>query len=69
MLGMDASMVLCYRDEYTKILGDKRGEFNVLLAHEWLLSFIKQDKRFKNDVDGSQQAFKLFSHCTEKKQP
>ena len=66
MLGMDASMVLCYRDEYTKILGDKRGEFNVLLAHEWLLSFIKQDKRFKNDVDGSQQAFKLFSHCTEK---
>ena len=66
MLGMDASMVLCYRDEYTKTLGDKRGEFNVLLAHEWLLSFIKQDQTFKNDVDDSQQSFKLFSHCTEK---
>ena len=66
MLGMDASMVLCYRDEYAKTLGDKRGNFNVLLAHEWLLSFIKQDQTFKNDVDDDQQAFKLFSHCTEK---
>lgn len=66
MIGMDASMVLCYRDEYTKTLGDKRGDFNVLLAHEWLLSFIKQDTTFKSNGKGKQQAFKLFSHCTEK---
>ncbi len=66
MLGMDASMVLCYRDEYAKTLGDKRGDFNVLLAHEWLLSFIKQDKTYKRVVNDSQQSFKLFSHCTEK---
>jgi len=66
MLGMDASMVLCYRDEYTKTLGDKRGSFTVQLAHEWLLSFIKQDQSFKLNIKGSQQAFKLFSHCTEK---
>jgi len=66
MLGMDASMVLCYRDEYKKILSDKRGCFNVLLAHEWLLSFIKQDNKFKRDHDDKQQTFKLFSHCTEK---
>jgi Fe-S oxidoreductase len=66
MLGMDASMVLCYRDEYAKILGDKRGDFNVLLAHEWLLSFIKNDKKFKKEVDNNQQTFKLFAHCTEK---
>ena len=66
MLGMDASMVLCYRDEYTKILGEKRGDFTVLLAHEWLLSFIKQDKQFKNSIENSQQVFKLFAHCTEK---
>ncbi len=66
MLGMDASMVLCYRDEYTKTLGDKRGSFTVQLAHEWLLLFIKQDKVFKSDAKDNQQAFKLFSHCTEK---
>lgn len=66
MLGMDASMVLCYRDEYEKILGDKRGCFNVQLSHEWLLSFIKQDHKFKLDINDKQQAFKLFSHCTEK---
>ncbi len=66
MLGMDASMVLCYRDEYEKILGDTRGSFNVQLAHEWLLSFIKQDKNFKVDTKDKQQTFKLFAHCTEK---
>jgi FAD/FMN-containing dehydrogenase/Fe-S oxidoreductase len=66
MLGMDASMVLCYRDEYEKILGDKRGSFNVQLAHEWLLSFIKQDQNFKVDAKDKQQTFKLFAHCTEK---
>jgi len=66
MLGMDASMVLCYRDEYAKILADKRGDFKVLLAHEWLLSFIKNDQTFKKEIDNSQQAFKLFAHCTEK---
>jgi len=66
MLGMDASMVLCYRDEYTKILGDKRGEFNVLLAHEWLLSFIKQDQIVKLENKNTQPTYKLFAHCTEK---
>jgi len=66
MLGMDASMVLCYRDEYKKILGDNRGSFTVQLAHEWLLSFIKQDKQFNLAVKTSQKPFKLFAHCTEK---
>jgi len=68
MLGMDASMVLCYRDEYAKTLGDKRGDFEVLLAHEWLLSFIKKQTKLKlnHNVNDKQQIFKLFSHCTEK---
>lgn len=66
MLGMDASMVLCYRDEYKKTLGEKRGEFKVLLAHEWLSSFIKQDESFKRNVNNNASAFKLFAHCTEK---
>jgi len=66
MLGMDASMVLCYRDEYAKILGDKRGDFKVLMAHEWLLSFIKEDEKYKVESSSTQQTFKLFAHCTEK---
>ena len=66
MLGMDASMVLCYRDEYAKTLADKRGDFNVLLAHEWLSSFISKDTAFNRDENEQQQVFKLFSHCTEK---
>jgi len=74
MLGMDASMVLCYRDEYTKTLQDKRGAFSVLLAHEWLLDFIKQDAQqgnaFKSKAVSTElskgKPFKLFAHCTEK---
>lgn len=66
MVGMDASMVLCYRDEYAKTLADKRGDFKVLLAHEWLSSFISKDTEFNRDENELQQTFKLFSHCTEK---
>ncbi|WP_019027418.1 D-2-hydroxyglutarate dehydrogenase YdiJ [Colwellia piezophila] len=74
MLGMDASMVLCYRDEYAKTLLEKRGDFSVLLAHEWLLSFIKADAEqgnaFKVKAVAAElskgKPFKLFSHCTEK---
>ncbi len=72
MVGMDASMVLCYRDEYAKTLGDKRGDFKVLLAHEWLLSFIQKETacdsklRANISVNHKPTNFKLFSHCTEK---
>ena len=66
MLGMDASMVLCYRDEYAKTLQDKRGDFNVMLAHEWLTEFVKQNVDVKFDVNASEKSFKLFAHCTEK---
>lgn len=66
MLGMDASMVLCYRDEYEKTLGDKRGSFKVLLAHEWLMSFIEKDEQFKAEQSKQSKTFKLFAHCTEK---
>ncbi|MDF4804894.1 (Fe-S)-binding protein, partial [Vibrio parahaemolyticus] len=37
MVGVDPALVLCYRDEYVEILGQQRGEFEVLTAHEWLL--------------------------------
>ncbi len=70
MVGMDASMVLCYRDEYAKTLEDKRGDFSVLLAHEWLLNFVKKDSKFKSRMNPTElskdKPFKLFAHCTEK---
>ena len=69
MVGMDASMVLCYRDEYAKTLGEKRGDFKVLLAHEWLLSFINKETELPPSLktnEDKQQVFKLFTHCTEK---
>ena len=31
MVGVDPALVLCYRDEYKQTLGDKRGDFQVLL--------------------------------------
>ncbi len=62
MVGMDASLTLCYRDEY-KVLGKDRGEFEVLLAHEWLLNVLSSEQ---TSVTSSQTHYKLFAHCTEK---
>jgi FAD/FMN-containing dehydrogenase/Fe-S oxidoreductase len=59
MLGLDASLVLVYRDEYRKALGDRRGDFEVQLFHEWL-----QQQPLPALQSGA--VFKLFAHCTEK---
>ena len=68
MVGLDASMVLCFRDEYKQILGDNRGDFEVKLAHEWLITLVDEKKSkpidIKNNVN--KVAYKLFAHCTEK---
>jgi len=64
MIGLDGSLVLCYRDEYKQILGENRGDFHVMLAHEWLLprlDNIKARIQLTSPID-----YKLFSHCTEK---
>ena len=61
MVGVDASLVLCYRDEYSKILGSERGDFNVLLVHEWLKEQELPDSNVKES-----KTIGLFSHCTEK---
>ena len=45
MIGMDASLVLCYRDEYKQVLGNERGDFEVILAHEWLIQEIQKNER------------------------
>lgn len=62
MIGVDPSMVLCYRDEYTKTLGSQRGQFHVELVHEWLYQQLDNLPEVKLSAD----TFALFGHCTEK---
>lgn len=59
LLGLDASLVLVYRDEYVKALGKARGDFQVLLLQEWLV------QQSLPTVAQAQQ-FSLLAHCTEK---
>ncbi|MFC4654308.1 MULTISPECIES: FAD-binding and (Fe-S)-binding domain-containing protein [Rheinheimera] len=59
MLGLDASLVLVYRDEYVKALGQQRGDYQVQLMHEWLV------EQALPQLPQTQQ-FKLLAHCTEK---
>ncbi|QPG06836.1 FAD-binding oxidoreductase [Salinimonas marina] len=63
MVGLDASLVLCYRDEYVKALGPARGQFNVLTVHEWLAEVPVE--RF-NATTQNDTPLALFAHCTEK---
>jgi len=74
MVGLDASLTLCYRDEYKQVLGVSRGNFDVKLAHEWLMAMI-DDKNTAQQLNpslaktaerDSSIAYKLFAHCTEK---
>ncbi|MDN3379579.1 MULTISPECIES: FAD-binding and (Fe-S)-binding domain-containing protein [unclassified Pseudoalteromonas] len=62
LVGLDASLVMCYRDEYNSILGELRGDFEVLLAHEWLAT--QSFKPLANKITNDTQ-FTLLSHCTE----
>lgn len=63
LVGVDPALVLCYRDEYTEVLGDKRGDFNVLTAHEWLEPRLEQ---FNTNEQVSEEPWYLLAHCTEK---
>ena len=65
MIGVDPSMVLCYRDEYAKILGDARGEFKVHLVHEWLLK-LELPKVSQVKSQNETLNYALFGHCSEK---
>ncbi|MFK8259259.1 FAD-binding and (Fe-S)-binding domain-containing protein [Erwinia sp. AnSW2-5] len=62
LVGVDPALVLCYRDEYSQVLGDKRGDFHVQLVHEWL-----QTALATRDAQPTAQgeAWYLFGHCTE----
>lgn len=68
MIGIDGSLVLCYRDEYNRVLGSKRGEFQVQLVNEWL-SCQTLDKSLLEAALAKTKdlpEFQLISHCTEK---
>ena len=66
LVGVDPSMVLCYRDEYQKILGDKRGNFEVLLVHEWLGKIIDSGQLQAITSTSALGHYALLGHCTEK---
>lgn len=61
LVGVDPALVLCYRDEYHEILGEKRGDFQVQLVHEWLQPLLAE--RTKQPATG--EPWYLFGHCTE----
>lgn len=65
MVGVDPSLVLCYRDEYVKALGPARGDFQVLLPQEWLLSLPAEVLPVREAHAGAEPWY-LFAHCTEK---
>ena len=61
MVGVDPALVLCYRDEYKLVLGKERGDFHVMLVHEWLPLVLEDGAR--QEVSG--ESWYLFGHCTE----
>ncbi len=63
LFGIDPSVVLTYRDEYPKILGQRSLNFEVLLPQELLL---QQPKRLRARPVSSQVTFELLGHCMEK---
>ncbi|WP_434137878.1 D-2-hydroxyglutarate dehydrogenase YdiJ [Photobacterium leiognathi] len=63
MVGVNPALVLCYRDEYTEVLKETRGKFEVLTAHEWLLPLLPELKQYSSTDD---KPWYLFAHCTEK---
>ncbi|NVD06543.1 FAD-binding oxidoreductase [Vibrio sp. JPW-9-11-11] len=63
LVGVDPALVLCYRDEYQEVLGDKRGDFEVLTVHEWLEPRLAE---FVQVEQSHEQPWYLFAHCTEK---
>lgn len=63
LIGVDPSMTLAYRSEYTKVLGaDKTPQ--VLLPQEWLAKHMNNLEHAAHQFDKG--AFKLLAHCTEK---
>jgi FAD/FMN-containing dehydrogenase/Fe-S oxidoreductase len=64
LVGLDPAMVICYRDEYQKILKDRRGDFNVMMIQEWLLSVMEHRTALNEFL--CDETFYLLAHCQEK---
>ena len=77
LVGYDPALTICYRDEYTQMLGDRRGEFDVKLPEEWLneqfgtKTFVERFAKIKDKVEQAARTseFKdpyfLFTPCPE----
>ena len=65
MIGVDASLVLCYRDEYRKTLTQNETAFSVQTVQEWLTTVIEKTD-FSPETAVTNQSYTLLSHCTEK---
>ncbi|HHW7568411.1 TPA: D-2-hydroxyglutarate dehydrogenase YdiJ [Mannheimia haemolytica] len=67
MVAVDPALTLLYREEYKEILKEARGDFKVLLAHEWLREVIKNGEmeNCKKSANSDRLPWYLFAHCTE----
>lgn len=66
MVGTDVSLVLCFRDEYAKFLGDQRGDFHVYTIDEWLEQLPELEQIAQPTLRSSTQSYVLMTHCSEK---
>ncbi|QNS15761.1 D-2-hydroxyglutarate dehydrogenase YdiJ [Mannheimia bovis] len=67
MVSVDPALTLIYRQEYNEILKKQRGDFKVLLAHEWLKEMMQEGEleNCKKTADSDRLQWHLFAHCTE----
>ena len=63
-IGIDPSMTLTYRAEYTKAFSDSRQIPNIQLMQEWLMS--KSAHLIKQPLMCDDSTYHLMTHCTEK---
>ncbi len=66
LVGIDPSVVLTYRDEYLKILGENKLPFEVLLPQEFLVKKSKKLPGHVVSISKKIQEYQLLGHCTEK---
>ena len=62
LIGLEPSLVLCYRDEYVDALGEL-VQFKVALVQEWLSAQLESIEIMVTEVGKS---FSLYAHCTER---
>jgi FAD/FMN-containing dehydrogenase/Fe-S oxidoreductase len=63
-IGIDPSMTLTYRSEYTKAFGHSRQIPKIHLMQEWLAE--KKDHLIKQPLICEKSTYHLMTHCTEK---